>query len=212
MQSIARFPLLSTYAEIGFEWPPFRFATLLCGIGRRPAHPLSDRTAFDAFIEYRTTDGKLFFLGIETKYTEPFSEKAYESTRYRALTTPEKGFSPGAADVLLQSVTNQLWRNTLLAIAHHSANQYLYGHVIIVAPAGDTGAFKAFVALSDQLAEPASRLRNVALETIVDHAKAEPRLAEWARASTRPRLLVRPSRSKRREPVLNLMRETDRET
>jgi hypothetical protein len=43
-----------------------------------PEH-LGDRTAFDAYIEYRDERGRRCFLGVETKYTEPFSQKEYES-------------------------------------------------------------------------------------------------------------------------------------
>ncbi len=35
---------------------------------------LNDRTAFDAYVEYRSSAGGRGFLGIETKYTEPFSD------------------------------------------------------------------------------------------------------------------------------------------
>lgn len=36
-----------------------------------PSEYLNDRTAFDAFVEYERLDGKLAFVGIETKLSEP---------------------------------------------------------------------------------------------------------------------------------------------
>ena len=47
-------------AGIEVEWAPPR------------ARHLGDRTAFDAVVAYRTGDGRRGFLGVETKYTEPF--------------------------------------------------------------------------------------------------------------------------------------------
>ena len=41
-----------------------------------PLKHLMDRSAFDAFIEYRRGDRR-GFIGVETKLTEPFSQKSY---------------------------------------------------------------------------------------------------------------------------------------
>ena len=112
------------------------------------AEHLGDRTAFDAFIEYRTHDGARGFLGIETKYTEPFSQTVYESERYRAVTeAPTSGFKPGAYDRLIGPDTNQLWRNALLALSLRAKGVYAHGHVLVVACRGDAGAAKALKGL-----------------------------------------------------------------
>jgi hypothetical protein len=44
---------------------------------------LNDRTAFDAFVEFLRPDGRFGFVGIETKLTEPFSQKYYDTPVYR---------------------------------------------------------------------------------------------------------------------------------
>ncbi len=44
---------------------------------------LDDNTSFDAFIEYRDTDGGLGFVAIETKLTEPFSQRLDDRPSYR---------------------------------------------------------------------------------------------------------------------------------
>lgn len=43
---------------------------------------LGDATAFDAFVEYSTVDGRNGFCGIETKLTEPFSQREYDRPEY----------------------------------------------------------------------------------------------------------------------------------
>jgi hypothetical protein len=44
---------------------------------------LGDRTAFDAFLLSTTSTGGKGFLGVETKYTEPFSPTRYPASRYQ---------------------------------------------------------------------------------------------------------------------------------
>jgi hypothetical protein len=61
---------------------------------------LGDRTAFDAFIEYRTPDHRLHALGIETKLTESFSAKVYDREEYRRWMRVHAG-SPYATSRLL---------------------------------------------------------------------------------------------------------------
>jgi len=49
---------------------------------------LNDLTSFDAFIEYQYPDGNLGFIGIETKLSEPFSQKKYSfNKRYNRWMT-----------------------------------------------------------------------------------------------------------------------------
>ena len=52
---------------IRFEWAP-----------EPAAEYLDDGTAFDAFIEYETDEGRMGFIGIETKLSERFSPKEYD--------------------------------------------------------------------------------------------------------------------------------------
>ena len=50
----------------------------------RASEYLNDRTAFDAFAEFNRPDGTKGFLGIETKLTEPFSQKHYDDPKKQA--------------------------------------------------------------------------------------------------------------------------------
>jgi hypothetical protein len=115
---------------------------------------LGDRTAFDAFLTYTTATGAKGFVGVETKYTEPFS-------RGRA-------------------VTNQLWRNALLAAATRETGGYQLGHAVVIAGQDDHTAQRAVVAVSAELDQPDALLRWVSLEPLVEHCQLPPSLAGWA--------------------------------
>lgn len=145
---------------------------------------LGDRTAFDAVVFYERSDGPAF-LGIETKYTEPFSQKVYKpSGRYREITEQSGWFSDpvAAPDRLKASASNQLWRNLLLSAALELDGGRGRGGVAVVALADDPGVARAADAVSAEL-DPVSadRLRVVSLEAIVSAApEVAPGLQGWA--------------------------------
>lgn len=134
----------------------------------RSEHPLGDGTAFDALVTYRTAEGTSRFIGFETKYTEPFSEKEYTNDRYTATTAACSWFEdPGAACATLRaSSTNQLWRNLLLAAGLDLAGMG-EGAVVVVSAADDPAARAAVTAVGVTLREADRRLRMVTLEDLV---------------------------------------------
>lgn len=91
--------------DVYAEWTP----------ERPKAELLNDRTAFDAAVLYRRSDGRVGLVGIETKYTEPLSQQKYHSDRYVQVTQECGWFRGGAESELVANATNQLWRNALLA-------------------------------------------------------------------------------------------------
>jgi hypothetical protein len=96
---------------------------------------LADRTAFDAFIEYRRPDGKLGCLGVETKLSEPFSRKRYDGPSYRRwMQSPGSPFCPEAHTMVDDRRHNQLWRDHLLAIAmrDHPCSPYAESSLLLV--------------------------------------------------------------------------------
>ena len=104
--------------SVHFEWAP-----------SPQAEYLDDRTAFDAVIEYEATDGRPGFIGIETKLTEPFSQKRYRGDKYRRwMRTPGAPWHDDAADQVSIVAHNQLWRDHLLAWALLSHPESAYGH------------------------------------------------------------------------------------
>jgi hypothetical protein len=142
---------------------------------------LKDRTAFDAFVAYRTSSGSKGFLGVETKYTEPFSPTIYPANRYEPLDAYQTArFRPGAAQRLARPATNQLWRNVLLAAATRADGGFRIGHAVVIAGQDDQAARRAVSALKAELDDPDGLLRSVSLERLVEECLGEPLLAGWA--------------------------------
>jgi len=117
------------------------------------AEYLDDKTAFDAFVEYERTDGKLGFVGIETKLTEPFSPKEYDSKVYRRWASHPKAPFQGPVEALRASQVNQLWRGHLLMVAmlHHPKSPYTRGHFMVVHHQDDDECAKAIAAYVELL-------------------------------------------------------------
>ena len=157
--------------EIEVEWAP-------------ADHPLQDRTAFDAWVAYRTDEGRRGFLGVETKYTEPFSERPlHRLDRYRGWNDfSGSGFQPGATDALAVPATAQLWRNALLAVAVRADGDWELGHVAVLALEGDPGVTAALGGLRGQHRDLGSLVRSATLEQLVRIARDEPTLESWANA------------------------------
>lgn len=147
-----------------------------------PTDRLQDRTAFDAMVEYRRSDGTAAFLGIETKYTETFSQKRYDNGHYRSVTETSPWFVPGAAHALVGTRTNQLWRGLMLASLYEEVAGRR-GAYVVVGTADDTAAIDTVEVVRNQLTDP-DRLRYVSIEQFVDAARAtgHPSLQSWADA------------------------------
>jgi hypothetical protein len=98
---------VSEVTRIDIEWSPM------------PASDyLNDHTAFDAFVEYKTTDGQLVGLGIETKLSEPFSQKEYDRPEYRRwMQSSNSPWLPESWNKVQHISHNQLWREHLLTVA-----------------------------------------------------------------------------------------------
>lgn len=159
-----------------------------------PADHLGDRTAFDAFVEYRLSDGSRAFLGVETKYTEPFSTTEYnDRPAYRALTDdPRNGFKPDAMDALVGAATNQLWRNALLALSLRKKGRYAAGHVLVLSCRGDPGAKAALEGLRAQHRAPETLIRALSFEELIAEFKRHPETRTWAEGFDRRYLDLSP--------------------
>lgn len=88
---------------------------------------LDDLTSFDVFIEYVDGDGERAFVGVETKLTEPFSPKAYDSDRYRELTDAPGSPWVSSKSALADPAWNQLWRDHLLVEATRTHRDVPHG-------------------------------------------------------------------------------------
>ncbi|MDE2993992.1 MAG: hypothetical protein OXU67_08935 [Chloroflexota bacterium] len=98
------------------------------------AEYLDDRTAFDAFIEYKTQDDRAGFIGIETKLSEPFSLRRYDQPAYRRWMTPDGPWRADANDEVAKREHNQLWRDHLLSwsLLRHPKSKYEVGGLSVV--------------------------------------------------------------------------------
>jgi len=155
--------------EIEVEWTP------------NGAHPLGDRTAFDAWVSYTTASGARGFLGVETKYTEPFSTRTYMRERYKEVTAwPESGFTQESVSLLAGRSTNQFWRNALLAVAVRRAENFDHGHVLVVALEDDPHVASAMTVFERAHDAPDDLVRVAPMERLVERSRVEPALSAWS--------------------------------
>ena len=152
-------PLATAIVRVDCEWAP------------PPGDALSDKTAFDAVLVTAREDGSTHLIGIETKYTEPFSTTEYPADRYRKTHDECGWFHPDSAETLVGAATNQLWRNTLLAAACEMDGYASSASVAVVALADDSKAQSAVAGVRDALHEPEVRCAAVPFERFVDVAR-----------------------------------------
>lgn len=143
---------------------------------------LNDRTAYDAFIEYIDGDGERAFVGVETKLSEPFSQKRYEyvdldekPNRYRVVTEAEGSPWLELVPELTEPKWNQLWRNQMLveATRTHADNPHgRRGALAVVHHADDPNISEAIAGYRQLLREPDSLLV-WSLDGLVDSMRAE---------------------------------------
>ena len=158
--------------RVALEWAP------------EPADAyLGDRTAFDAFIEYRTTDGRLCALGIETKLTESFSAKEYDGDRYRRwMRVVDSPWRP-EADTVHAIEHNQLWRDHLLSVAlrHQPNSPYSKTRLMLVRHPQDLDCAKILLGYQKLLRESDDTLIDMPLDRLVEifEGTAVESLSSW---------------------------------
>ena len=152
-------PEATAIVRVDCEWAPV------------PADALGDKTAFDAVVVTARADGSRHLVGVECKYTEPFSATRYNTERYSAVHDGSGWFKDGTAQSLIGSSTNQLWRNTLLAVACATRGHADTAAVAVVALAEDPKASRAVNDVRAILKEPELHCRAVPLESFVSAAR-----------------------------------------
>jgi hypothetical protein len=95
---------------------------------------IDDHTSFDAFIEYELNSGDWGLIGVETKLTEPFSQKRYDKPSYRRWMTPDAPWRDDAGADVARVAWNQLWRNHLLvwSMIRRETSRYARGQCVVV--------------------------------------------------------------------------------
>lgn len=147
-------------AEVAIEWAPPK------------ALHLNDATSFDVAVRYRTRDGDAALAGIETKLTEPFSQRTYGSNdhhteRYRAVARRSAVWIDPMAESLTDKRWNQIWRNHLLVESIRQTEPGLLGCEMVVHHPLDSRCTAAIAGYTAHLATPEDSLRTLTLDTIV---------------------------------------------
>lgn len=132
-----------------------------------------DRSAMDAIIRYRNSEGKECFIAIETKYSENLgTNEAGKHGRARAVEVIEElGCFP--ADIVEQIKSNkirltQIYRNFLLSEAYAHYNGFI-AHSLILSPKELGSTERELKELKDRLTPAFSeRLGSLSLESFVD--------------------------------------------
>jgi hypothetical protein len=148
-----------TSAMTDVEWAPDRHAHL------------NDATSFDVVVHYSTATGRAAIAAIETKLTEPFSTKKYDTPRYREVASLSAVWTDPAAPDLASTTWNQICQKHLLveALRHQTdADPNLLGSAIVVHHPDDTRARAATNAYRKFLAAPDRSFLVWTLDRIVE--------------------------------------------
>lgn len=172
-------PVFAAVVSEVFDIDAASVDTVECEWAPDKALHLNDRTAFDAFVEYRDSAGRLCFLAIETKYTEPFSRKQYDSELYQRVTETTGYFRAGAGNVLKGPDTNQLWRMAMLAASMLHRGDFDHGSVAVLSLADDRHAKVAVEGVRNQIVDE-SFVKFASLEDLAAAAGRHEALDAWA--------------------------------
>jgi len=146
-------------ATVDIEWAP-----------DRKTH-LKDATSFDVVVHYKTADGKAAIAAIETKLTEPFSRKKYDTPRYREVAAKSSVWADPTSPELARVAWNQVWRNHLLVEAirqQPEADADLLGYAIVVHHPADERCIRATDGYRALLAPPPESFLVLTLTEIVE--------------------------------------------
>lgn len=103
------YPEIKEIKDIHFEYAP-------------NAATNGDHSAHDVALEFISINNQKGLIGLECKYTEPFSPKEYRSDNYELLYSKSEAFA-ASYDDLTNTKYNQLFRNQLIvesALINHS--------------------------------------------------------------------------------------------
>lgn len=121
------FPEITRVLDVKFEYAP-----------TPKVDYTGDNSAYDVAIEVEI-DGKKGLIGIECKYTESFSPKAYTSERYNELYVNSSNFI-GSYEDISASRFNQLFRNQIIAESLLQNNVYDFVKTALFCADDDTDA------------------------------------------------------------------------
>ncbi len=146
---------------------------------------LNDRTAFDAYFEYNNRVGKKGFIGVEVKYTEPFSQQQYDTPVYRKWSN--NAGSPWKTESYAQLPDirwNQLWRDHLLAISMlaQGNSPFAEGMLVLVRHPADKDCERAVNSYKSLLKEHDTTFFDLPMDILLaawEKINTEDRVAAW---------------------------------
>ena len=144
-------------AEVEIEWAPDSHAHL------------HDRTSFDAVARCRREDWSATIVAIETKLTEPFSQRHYDTPRYRSVAKASTVWRDPQDLDLADQRWNQLWRNQLLVEAmrqQRDAAPDLRGVAVVVHHPDDIRCHDTVAAYRRFLTSPGTSFLALPLDVI----------------------------------------------
>ena len=133
---------------------------------------LQDATSFDVAVRYLMRDGRPALAAIETKLTEPFSQRTYglgdrHTDRYRAVATASQVWRDPTTETLTDKQWNQIWRNHLLVESIRQSEPGLLGYAIVVHHPDDMHCAASIGGYEGFLVDPAASFRSFTLDRIV---------------------------------------------
>jgi len=131
---------------------------------------INDKTAFDAFVEYKNSKGEKGIIGIEVKYTEGLGTNSASNEAERKIEiAKESGIFNEKGIASVKENPGQGLRNILLTEAVRMIEGYKHSTSVILAPDGNTSASNEVFDLSKLLSQgSADKLVWISLESIVD--------------------------------------------
>lgn len=123
----AFFPEITGFSCVKFEYAP-----------SPKERYTNDNSAFDVALEVSIGD-QMGLIGIECKYTEPFSPQKYQKPNYEIIHNKSDNFL-ASPEVLTGSAFNQLYRNQLIAEALLQAGDYKFVKTALFCAPDDTNA------------------------------------------------------------------------
>ena len=134
--------VVGSVLDIGFEWSPGKSDPRLTG----------DRSAFDVYVTFESTQGGSGFIGIEVKYHENLIGVAANTTdRHFEIASQMDCFKQSALEQLQQQPLQQIWRDHLLAGIHRIANHFDEGFFVFLYPEDNLHCAEAIKGYTDCL-------------------------------------------------------------
>jgi len=130
---------------------------------------INDKSAFDVFVEYRTSSGEKGCIGIETKYVDALGRNNPSDMGKKHRVAIETGcFTPSGLDSIKRSCP-QLIRNFLLIEKYRLRHGFVFSHSLILSLKEDNESVEEIAALKKLLRrETQSKIVKLSLEDFVD--------------------------------------------